>query len=223
MANKSPINKLQDTVVGTVKAVMTHPVGTAGKAVGQARGAVLLGRTVAEQVGKTAVGAVAGRLGHGGTQQDTQHATQQAPAPVRSVTPTPPVKKAPPAKKADRTTPTRPPVTDVVTDLVKEQAAHQPVPAATAEPVTSIDATADVEHVDATPADVAKKVARKAPATRAPAKKTAAKKTPGRKTTPSAKLPTRKAAPKSAAEVVEDADLPSPIESIGSSTDPGQG
>ena len=48
------------------------------------------------------------------------------------------------------------------------------------------------------------------PATKAPAKKTAP-------STPSGKLPPRKAGqPKTAAELVEDPDLPSPIESIGS-------
>lgn len=59
-------------------------------------------------------------------------------------------------------------------------------PAPAAEPITSIDAAADVEHVDVTPADVAKKMARKAPA------HPAGKKAPAKKTTPGAKLPPRK-------------------------------
>ncbi len=54
------------------------------------------------------------------------------------------------------------------------------------EPVTSIDATADTAHVDVTPADIAKKVARRAPS------RPAAKKAPARKTSPGAKLPPRK-------------------------------
>lgn len=56
-----------------------------------------------------------------------------------------------------------------------------------AEPVTSIDAAADVEHVDVTPADVARKMARKAPARPA-----AKKKAPAKKTAPGAKLPPRR-------------------------------
>ena len=55
------------------------------------------------------------------------------------------------------------------------------------EPLTAIDAGADTEHVEATPADIAKAVAKKAPAKKAPAKQT----------TPGAKLPPRKKAAKS--------------------------
>ncbi|HEU5036338.1 MAG TPA: hypothetical protein VFT70_05000 [Nocardioides sp.] len=252
MATKSPLQKLQHTVVGTVKAI-THPVGTAGKAVEQARGTVSLGRTVAGQVGKTAVGAVTSRLGHGGpaTPAKVQEVVPESPASLRSVPETPvtqtppakkpaakkapaknaPAKKAPPKKApatTKSTTPTRSPVTDVATELVKEQAAHQPVQEAPPAPESPIDAAAAAVEVEATPADVAKKVAKKAPAKKA-ATKAAAKKTPPRKTakksaprpsTPSAKLPARKSAsaPKTAAELIEDADLPSPIDSIGSST-----
>lgn len=63
------------------------------------------------------------------------------------------------------------------------------------QPVTAIDAAADTEHVEATPADIAKAVAKKAPARKSAAKKApAAKKTPAKKTAPGAKLPPRKKA-----------------------------
>ena len=223
VASKSPLHKLQDTVVGTVKAVISDPVGTAGKAVEQARGTVTLGRSVAGHVGKSAVGAVTSRLGHGTVPAPRE---EDAAASLRSVPPASeapakkaPVKKAPPPRKPAAPTPTRPPVTDLATELVKEQAAHQPVPDAPPAPENPIDAAADAAHVDATPADVAKTVAKKAPA-RKPAKKAPAKKAPAKKatakSTPSGKLPPRKSAPKTAAEVLEDPDLPSPIESIGS-------
>ena len=181
MATKSPLHKLQDTVVGTVKAAFADPVGTAGKAVEQARGTVSLGRSVAGQVGKSAVGAVTSRLGHHGTVPAPRQ--EEAATTLRSV---PPVKKAPPKK-----TPTKAPVTDVATPLVKEQAAR---PAAD----NAIDAAADPTHVEATPADVAKTVAKRAPAKKAtrkaPAKKAAASTAPATKSTPSAKLPPRKPA-----------------------------
>lgn len=227
VASKSPLHKLQDTVVGTVKAAIADPVGTAGKAVGQARGTVALGRSVAGQVGKSAVGAVTSRLGHG-----SGHGSVPAPrredagAPLRSVPPArkAPAKKAPPPRKPAAPTPTRPPVTDLATELVKERAAHQPVPDGPPAPESPIDAAAAHVDVDVTPADVAKTVAKKAPA-RKPAKKAAAKKAAAKKaaatSTPSGKLPPRKPAqPKTAAELIEDPDLPSPIESIGS-TDKG--
>src|SRR3954451_3591600 len=46
VASLSPLHIIQDLVVGTIKGV-THPVGTAGKAVHQVKDTVALGRSVA--------------------------------------------------------------------------------------------------------------------------------------------------------------------------------
>jgi hypothetical protein len=222
---KNPLDKIKHAASETIK----DPIGTArrsaGQALGQARGTVEIGRTIAGQVTKSAAGVIATRVpGH------------KAPAPgpvgepdLRAVpAETTPAEKAPakktPAKKAPAkkgpAKAVRPPVTDVATPVVKQQAAHQAPPKAAPAPESPIDAAADPEQVDATPADLARKAtavkspARK-PAAKAPAKKTAAKEA----STPSAKLPAKKVTgrkpPKTAAELIEDADLPSPIESIG--------
>jgi hypothetical protein len=218
VASKSPLHKLQDTVVGTVKAVVTHPVDTAGKAVGQARGTVALGRTVVEHVGKSAAGAVANRLGRGGaesvgeTTADAAGETAEAPESGLRAVPdeaqdasaAAPAKKAPAKKAAKKATKkaVRPPVTDVATAAVKKQAANQPVKKAAPAPESPIDAAADTDHVDATPADLAatvpvektaKKVAKKAPA------KKAAKKAPAR----------------SAAELLDDTEVETPVGTTG--------
>ena len=254
MASKTPLQKLQDTIVGTVKGAVTHPVDTAGKAVEQAKGTISVGRVVAGQVVKGAADVVTSRLpGRHGGGATTTHAPDRTPEVSRpapastATTERAPAKKAPakkaPAKKAPpkkapankpaakkapaKPTPVKPPVTDLATELVKEQAAHQPVPEPTPAPESPIDAAADTTHVDATPADVAKKATpRKPAAKKAPASRSEAPKAPATKSTPSAKLPPKRSTPpKTAAELIEDPDLPSPIESIGTSaaSDPEKG
>jgi hypothetical protein len=230
VARKSPLSKLQESVVGTVKGAISHPVESAEKAVEQAKGRLSLGKMVAGQVTKTAAGAVTSRLGHrGGTpsapvrpSDEPLRAVPDTPsAPAAAAKPAPakpaPAKSTPakstPAKTAAKKstpTPTKAPVTDVATELVKEQAAHQPTPEPSTEPTTSIDAAADPSHVEATPADVAKKATSRKPAVKtatpaakkAPAKKATAKKTTAKKaaSSPSAKLPVRKPAPADADE-----------------------
>src|SRR5262245_38559078 len=54
MAEKSSLQKIQDTVVDTVKGVVNDPAGAASKAAEQAKGAFALGKMVAGQVTKTA-------------------------------------------------------------------------------------------------------------------------------------------------------------------------
>ena len=54
MASRSAIQKLQDVVVGTVKGAVKDPVGTAGKAVRQAKGGLAVGRAFVDQVSRTA-------------------------------------------------------------------------------------------------------------------------------------------------------------------------
>ncbi|GAB2454693.1 hypothetical protein GCM10027062_38930 [Nocardioides hungaricus] len=86
MASKSALDKLQETVVGTVRGVAKDPVGTA-------RGALALGRSVAEKVAEGVAGQVTrtvrSRLG-GGTPRPPS-----APAPVRTPEPEPEMRAAP--------------------------------------------------------------------------------------------------------------------------------
>ena len=190
MAN-NPLQKLQDAVVGTVKGAVRHPVGTAGKAVSQAKETVAVGRTVAEQVVGGVVGGVAGgvaarvgRVARGGAPEtptespetgaetaaesateltDANAETATAPTPITEA----PTKKAAAKKSATKKAPgakphvTKPPVTDLVSKVVAEQAKHQPVKKAPTGPENPIDAAADPRLVDATPADVAKKTSAK--------------------------------------------------------------
>lgn len=211
MASKSPLQKLQDAVVETVKGAITHPRDTAAKAGEQAKGTISLGRAVAGQVTKTAAGVVASRLpGHrapaGGS---TRTPAVEVPRSRAEATPEATTEAT---AGAEQPIPTKPPVTDVATALVKQQAAKRPAPTPTPAPVSPIDAAADSAHVEATPADLAKrattarKAAKKAPAKtaatkRAPAKKVTAKKPAAKKaaakkaaSTPSDRLPPRKQA-----------------------------
>lgn len=206
MASKSPLQKLQDAVVDTVKGAVADPVGTAGKAVQQARGTIALGRSVAGQVSKGAAGAVTSRLhGHrSGAPAAPAAGSTAAPERPAAPAPTAPAAKATPKATPRKTpTPTKAPVTDLAAAVVKKQAAHQPPKKAAPAPVSSIDAAADPAHVEATPADLAKKVttARKTttrpPAKKAPAKKAATTKAAAVKasgSTPSDRLPARKSA-----------------------------
>ena len=80
MASKTPLQKLQDTIVGTVKGAVTHPVDTAGKAVEQAKGTISVGRVVAGQVVKGAADVVTSRLpGRHGGGATTTHAPDRTP------------------------------------------------------------------------------------------------------------------------------------------------
>ena len=88
MASKSPLQKLQDAVVGTVKGVVKDPVGSAGKAVHQAKGTFAVGKAVAGQVARSA------------TAKATGARNAQAPAPARTtVTPRPSPPAAPAAER----------------------------------------------------------------------------------------------------------------------------
>ena len=87
MAEKSPLQKIQDTVVGTVKGVVKDPVGAAGKAAEQAKGAFALGKMVAGQVTKTAAGKVSGT-----STRPAPPAPASVPAPVAKPAPKPAAK-----------------------------------------------------------------------------------------------------------------------------------
>ena len=82
----------------------------------------------------------------------------------------------------------KPVVTPVVTPDVTPDV-EEPVAS-----VTSIDEAASAVRVEATPADVARTVAKKAPAKKAPAKKTPAAKAPAKKAA-ATKAPTTKSTP----------------------------
>lgn len=197
MASKSPLQKLQDALVETVKGAITHPRDTAAKAGEQAKGTMSLGKAVAGHVTRSAAGVVASRLPGHRSPTGTPGRTPEVDVP-RSRAETP----AEPSPEGRQPTPTKPPVTDVVTDLVKQQAASRPAAKRAPAPVSPIDAAADAAHVEATPADLAKKAttAQKASAkrtsTKSAAKKAPAKKTPAKSAaTPSDRLPARKRVP----------------------------
>ncbi|HET7721267.1 MAG TPA: hypothetical protein VFK43_14980 [Acidimicrobiales bacterium] len=143
---------------------LRSPKDLAGKAVGQARGAASAGRHLAGQATKSATSLTAGAV------SKLMSGRKPTVAPAAEDLPTP---------------------VNVTEELGLDPA---PVEApATDEPLTSIDAEADVSNVDVTPADVAKAVAKKAPARKPAAPKApAAKKAPARKSAPGAKLPPRK-------------------------------
>ncbi|WP_243057672.1 hypothetical protein [Nocardioides sp. SR21] len=146
MTEKSPLQKIQDTVIDTVKGVVKDPAGAAGKAAEQAKGALALGKMVAGSVAKTATDRVSG-------------ASSRKPAPV--VTPPREVPAAEPEKTADVT-----PI-DVARVVAKKAPAKKaPAKKAPARKAPAKKAT--------TPS--AKLPAKKAPAKKAPAKKTPAKK-----------------------------------------------
>lgn len=196
----NPLHKLQDAVVGTVKDAVKDPVGTAGKAVTQARETVAVGRTVAGHVVGGVLGGVASRAGRGRPEDAAGSPTEapavpDAPAQAPEETARAAVKKAAGSKKAAATTTakataksarkpasgtrprvTKPPVTDVATESVVEQAQHRPVPEASGGPENPIDAAADPAAVEATPTDLAARTSAAAPAAKkAPARKAARK------------------------------------------------
>lgn len=173
MAAKNPLGKIKDLTVDTLRS----PKDLAGKAVGQARGAASVGRHLAGQATKSATSLTAGAV--------SKLMSGRKPT----------VAPAPGAPEAAKTA--TPAAEDLPTPVnVTEELGLDPAPVeapATDEPLTSIDAEADVSSVDVTPADVAKAVAKKAPARKPAAPKApAAKKAPARKSAPGAKLPPRK-------------------------------
>ena len=148
MAEKSPLQKIQDTVVGTVKGVVKDPVGAAGKAAEQAKGAFALGKVVAGQVTKTAAAKVTGGSSR------LAPAPPKTPAPVEKPAPEPTPKPAP---KAASVTPI---------DVARVAAKKAPAKKAPAKKAPAKKASPS-----------GKLPPRKAPAKKAPAKKAPAKKT----------------------------------------------
>ncbi|WP_435743753.1 hypothetical protein [Nocardioides sp. SYSU DS0663] len=214
MARKSPLGKIRDAALDTIKDPIGSGQKAVGQAVGQAKGTVGLGRAVAGQVTGEVFGAVTGLVpGRKRSAEDTSGAGSQGgsdpvPAPSTRANPAPATKKT--AK--EHGDPVKPPVQDVATEVVKKASTRAPAgkgsvakaatkratgkktpaqktPAKKA-PESPIDAAADSTDVDVTPADVAKAVA-KAPAKKSPAKKSAAKKATAAKA-PAKKAPAKK-------------------------------
>jgi hypothetical protein len=180
VAPKNPVGKLAETALSTLK----DPKAAAGKAVGQAKGTVGLGRLVAETAGSMAGGVVARATGRKRGAEKTSG---------RSTTVTAPVTTEPTSRADLRAVPD-----------VNEPAATKPAGTMkkAAEPAKKQgDALAET-----------KPAAKKAPAKKAPAKKAPAKKAPATPSTgPAAKAPAKKttkkvaATPADVAEVVESA------------------
>ncbi len=156
MARKNPLGTIKDAAIGTI----LQPKATAEKAVGTvvegAKGGVGLGKAVAGQVAAKATDTVTSLL---------------------------PGRKATPADRATDLEPAEPAAASRKSQGDPMSTKPAPAPVARVvepEPVTSIDAAADVTEVDVTPADIAPAV-KKAAAKKAPAKKAAAKKAPAKK------------------------------------------
>lgn len=167
MPDKSPLQKIQDTVVDTVKGVVKDPAGAAGKAAEQAKGALALGKMVAGQVTKVAADKIAGASKAPTPRpqfEPVEKTAEVTPIDVAKVvakkSPPPtkkaPAKKAPPAKKA--------------TPSAKLPAKKAPAKKAPSKKAPSKKA--------AVTAPAKKAPVKKAPAKKAPVKKAPAKKAP---------------------------------------------
>ena len=177
MASRNPLGKIKDLT----------------------KGAASVGMHVAGQATRTATSLTSGAVGKlAGSGKPAAPARDETEAPT-PVAPEARAAEAPTRRKA----PTKVSATEPVN--VTEELGLDPAPVAepksttatpeSNEPVTTIDAKADTDHVEATPADLAKAVAKKAPARKATTRKApAAKKAPAKKTAPGAKLPPRKKA-----------------------------
>ena len=152
VASKSSLQKLQDAVVGTVKGVVKDPVGSAGKAVQQAKGTFVLGKTVAVQVTRSATGRTA--------PPPSAFTVKSEPAPTPPATPAP-----------------RSPAHDVVTpsDVARVVEKKSPAEKAAAKKAPAKKAPA----TKAASSPSGKLPPRKAPAKKAPTPKAPAEKSPG--------------------------------------------
>jgi hypothetical protein len=201
VARTNPLGKIKDVALGT----LLHPVGTAGKAVEQAKGTAAIGRMVAGQVARTAasaavetVGGVARRAGGSApaepkpTAPATGRATRGDEPNLRPVptvnepahTSAPAARRGRKAASPESTKNHGDQLAPVTKAVNKAPAKKTPAKKAAESPV--------VEQAAVTPtakkATAKKTAAKKAPAKKAPAKKTAVsdtdlttKKTPAKK------------------------------------------
>jgi hypothetical protein len=159
MTGKNALVLIKDAALGPVK----DPIGTTGRAVGQVVG--LTRSTMA--IGATVVGGVVSRLPLpdllGSEPRPKVEAAEPASEPATRSATGPEAQPAEASRKAhgDPVAPDRAPRTTA--SAKKAPARKAPARSSTAKkaPVTSIDAAADAEHVDATPADVARAVTSK--------------------------------------------------------------
>jgi hypothetical protein len=206
MAPKNPIPKPVSKLVGTALGAITHPKDAAEKVVQQAKGTAALGKMVVEGVAEQVV---ARRRGRQAT--DAPHA-EPPPAHLHSVSESDgdgetPAKRAPTKKAAPLAPePKEPPV---VATTAEPQIPEPLDPADVTPGEPEFDPIVEPTKDDleaakqASPADVAKKVAgspvkkaaaKKAPAKKAPAKKAAVKNSAAKKSAGGDKLPPRKQA-----------------------------
>jgi hypothetical protein len=207
VARTNPLGKIKDVALGT----LLHPVGTAGKAVEQAKGTAAIGRMVAGQVTRAAasvavdtVGGVARRTGGAGQQPApstpaAERATRGDEPNLRAVPSVnePAHTAAPQVRKASKTAAAEP-VTESTKNhgdlLAPVQEAVKKAPAKKSAPTAK---KAAAKKAPAKKAAAKKAPAKKAAAKKAPAKKAAAKKAPAKKAA-AKKAPAKKAAAKKA-------------------------
>jgi hypothetical protein len=182
VARINPLGKIKDVALGT----LLHPVGTAGKAVEQAKGTAAIGRMVAGQVTRAAasvavdtVGGVAKRAGVPG--QRSAPAEPSTPSSERRTRGDEPNLRAVPAvnEPAHTAAPSARPVSKAAKTAVAE-----PVAESTKNHGDLLEPVQDAVKKAPTKTASAKRAAsKKAPATKAPAKKATAKKATANKAT----------------------------------------
>jgi hypothetical protein len=191
VARTNPLGKIKDVALGTLR----HPVGTAGKAVEQAKGTAAIGRMVAGQVTRAAASVAVGTVGGVAKRATGSGTAPAAPTPASAratrgdqpnLRPVPSVNEPAhtPATPARRTRKAAQPVAPSVAQPAAESMKNhgdqlEPVKKAVKQtPAKKAPAT----KTAAPEAPAAKKAAAKTPAKKTPAKKTPAKKTAAKKT-----------------------------------------
>src|SRR3954451_15032662 len=170
VARTKPLGMIKDVTLGT----LLHPVGTAGKAVEQAKGTAEIGRLVAGQVARTAASAAVGTVG--GLARRAGGSGAAGPTPSTPAT----------GRSTRGDEPNLRPVPTV------NEPAHTPAPAARRWKEASPESMKN--HVDQL--EPVTKAAKKVPAKKTPAKKSA--EAPVAKKAPAKKTPAKKAAKKTA-------------------------
>src|SRR4051794_30545247 len=177
VARTKPLGMIKDVTLGT----LLHPVGTAGKAVEQAKGTAEIGRLVAGQVARTAASAAVGTVG--GLARRAGGSGAAGPTPSTPAT----------GRSTRGDEPNLRPVPTV------NEPAHTPAPA----PRRSKEASRESIKNHGDQLEPVTKAAKKVPAKKTPAKKSA--EAPVAKKAPAKKTRAKKAAKKTAGS---DTDLP---------------
>jgi hypothetical protein len=170
---RNSIEKLKDVALSTVKGVVNDPGGTAGRALQQAKGALASGRSLAEQVLRTASETVTGRSqtgpptsAEGSAGKSAEMKTESAPEGVDQ--------PGSDAAHGEAVTPS-----DVARVVEKKSPAEKAAANGTNSTTTSAAKTAaTTPGAKLPPRKTTKKTSAKKTTKKAPAKKTAAKKRP---------------------------------------------